>query len=280
MNQLQPFADDIWCVRAPLSFFSVHVGTQMTIVRLNGGSLLLHSPIPIDAALKREIDALGPVRHIVCPNLFHHLYGGDAKALWPDALLHGPAALHAKRRDLRFDGLFSEQLHPDWQADLAAITIEGSALGETVLGKDRGDPGRDLVAPEAAQRQREVLCRGRHQDLRLRIREDESDEPAELPALTGGVEPVHDDAPRARLDETVQEPREGRLARAVRSDHRDPRCGQLDAHVTEDRRALAVHGHAREGDRGDRGVRPHASPRRPSPAVRRTPAGRRGAERA
>lgn len=133
MNQLQPFADDIWCVRAPLSFFGVHVGTQMTVVRLSDGGLLLHSPIPIDAALKREIDALGPVRHIVCPNLFHHLYGGDAKSLWPDALLHGPAALHAKRRDLRFDGLFSEQLHPDWQADLTAITIEGSALGETVL---------------------------------------------------------------------------------------------------------------------------------------------------
>lgn len=133
MTQLQAFADDIWCVRAPLSFFGVHVGTQMTIIRLASGGLLLHSPIPVDTALKREIDALGPVQHIVCPNLFHHLYGGDAKALWPDALLHGPAALHVKRKDLRFDGTFSDRLHPDWQTDLSGITIEGNTLGETVL---------------------------------------------------------------------------------------------------------------------------------------------------
>jgi hypothetical protein len=105
----------------------------MTIVKLAGGGLLLHSPIPVTPELKTCIDALGPVRHIVCPNLFHHLHAGSALAAWPRAKLHGPEALQRKRRDLRFDAVFGETPHPDWAQDLTAITIKGSLLGETVL---------------------------------------------------------------------------------------------------------------------------------------------------
>ncbi len=133
MQTLIPVADQLWSVRAPQSFLGLHVGTQMTIVRLSGGGLLLHSPIKVSAELKAQIDRLGEVRYIVCPNLFHHLYGGDAKALWPQAALFGPEKLQRKRKDLQFDGTFSESLPASWQPDLVGITIGGSLLGETVL---------------------------------------------------------------------------------------------------------------------------------------------------
>ncbi len=133
VNALQAVAEGLWCVRADQAFLGFRVGTQMTILKLSGGGLLLHSPIAITPELRAQIDALGPVQHIVCPNLFHHLHAGGARELWPQALLHGPAALQAKRSDLHFDAVFSEQLHPDWAQDLVAITIEGSMLGETVL---------------------------------------------------------------------------------------------------------------------------------------------------
>ncbi len=129
----QPIVDNIWTVRAAQSFVGLHVGTQMSIVKLSGGGLLLHSPVAITPELKRAIDALGPVRHIVCPNLFHHLHAGSALAAWPMARLHGPEALQRKRKDLRFDAVFDETPHPDWADDLQAITIAGSLLGETVL---------------------------------------------------------------------------------------------------------------------------------------------------
>ena len=133
MASLLPIVDNIWTVRAPQAFFGLHVGTQMTIVRLPGGGLLLHSPIPVTPEIKAAIDALGPVRHIVCPNSFHHLHAGSALAAWPQAKLHGPEALHRKRRDLRFDAVFGEAPHPDWADELIGITIDGSLLGETVL---------------------------------------------------------------------------------------------------------------------------------------------------
>ncbi|MGB0220897.1 MAG: DUF4336 domain-containing protein [Sinimarinibacterium flocculans] len=133
MTSPLPIVENIWTVRAPQTFLGLHVGTQMTIVRLTGGGLVLHSPVAITPELKAQIDALGPVRHVICPAMFHHLHAGSAIAAWPQARLHAPEALQRKRRDLRFDAVFGEVPHPDWAGDLVAITIDGSLLGETVL---------------------------------------------------------------------------------------------------------------------------------------------------
>jgi hypothetical protein len=133
MTTLKSIDDGLWAVRAAQNFIGLHVGTQMTIVKLSGGGLLLHSPVAITPELKAQIDALGAVRHIICPNLFHHLHAGSALAAWPQAKLHGPEALQRKRKDLRFDAVFGETPHPDWADDLTGITIDGSLLGETVL---------------------------------------------------------------------------------------------------------------------------------------------------
>jgi hypothetical protein len=132
MPPLAKVADDIWVADIPHSFIGLQLGTRMTVVRLSSG-LLLHSPIPMTAALQANIDALGVVKHIVCPNVFHHVYAGEAVRAYPDALLHGPAKLAKKRRDLHFDVVLSEIPHPDWNDELMPITIAGSIVGETVL---------------------------------------------------------------------------------------------------------------------------------------------------
>lgn len=133
MSHLEAIADNIWVAAAPLSFAGLRVGTRMTVIRLASGAVVLHSPIPVDLEMLAEINALGPVRHIICPNLFHHLYAGDAQRLWPAALLHGPRKLQRKRKDLHFHQTLSESLHPDLRDDLEAVSIEGSLLNETVL---------------------------------------------------------------------------------------------------------------------------------------------------
>lgn len=148
MTHLIPVAEGIWCAAAPQTFIAFHIGTRMTVVRLSGGGLLLHSPVPVTPELRAEIDALGPVKHIVCPNLFHHLYAGQAAAAWPQALLHGPAKLHAKRRDLAFQAVLTDQPHADWAADFELLTIEGCLLGETVFYHR---PTRTLIAADLVE---------------------------------------------------------------------------------------------------------------------------------
>lgn len=133
MSALEKVADNLWVHSVPHSFMGLHVGTRMTVVRLGAGSVLLYSPVPVTLDLKAAIDALGPVRHIVCPNLFHHMYAGDASRLWPDAKVYGPAGLARKRPDLVLAGTLSETLPAEWQADLQAINMEGSLMQETVF---------------------------------------------------------------------------------------------------------------------------------------------------
>jgi hypothetical protein len=125
--------DGLWTADAPLRFFGLHLGTRMTVVKLRDGGLLLHSPVAMTDALRAEVDALGPVRHIVCPNLFHHLFAGPWVGAYPGALLHGPPGLAKKRPDLPAPRPLSAALHPDWEGSLVPVAIDGCLLRETLL---------------------------------------------------------------------------------------------------------------------------------------------------
>jgi hypothetical protein len=70
---VETIAPSVWAAPMPHALMGLHIGTRMTAVRLSDGSLFVHSPITLDGDLKKEIDALGPVGHIVAPSLFHHL---------------------------------------------------------------------------------------------------------------------------------------------------------------------------------------------------------------
>lgn len=127
---LELLTTDIWTARAPLRFLSFAIGARMTIVRLPDGGVLLHSPMALDDTLRAEIDAIGPVRHVVCPNVFHHLYAAPALAAYPAAKLHAPPELGRKRRDLRIDHPLGDTT---WDGALTPVGIGGSMLKETVF---------------------------------------------------------------------------------------------------------------------------------------------------
>ncbi|UQA55805.1 DUF4336 domain-containing protein [Polyangium aurulentum] len=133
MPQLQSFAQDLWTVTAPLSMIGLRLGTRMTVVRLEGGGVLLHSPVSVDDALAKEIEAIGPVKHIIAPNLFHHLHAGTARERWQEAKLYAPAGLEKKRPELRIDARLSDEADLPFAGELEPLTIRGSDLRETVF---------------------------------------------------------------------------------------------------------------------------------------------------
>lgn len=130
---LQKFADGVWIASAPQKFLGWELGTRMTVLQLRDGSLVIHSPIALDDALKSEIDTIGRVGHIVAPNLFHHLYAGDAAKAFPEAKVHGAAGLRQKRPDVRWDALLGTQSEPAWRDDLETLAMEGTMLDETIF---------------------------------------------------------------------------------------------------------------------------------------------------
>lgn len=130
LNQL---ADDLWEVSHPLRFLGFAIGTRMTVIRMPGGGLLLHSPVPVDDALASELAELGPVEQIVCPNAYHHLHAPKVQERYPEAKTIVAPGAATKQRTMRIDATLDGIADEAWEGSIEPYPIEGSMLGETVL---------------------------------------------------------------------------------------------------------------------------------------------------
>ena len=122
---LRRLADDVWVTERPQRFFGLPVGARMTVIRLSGGRLLLHSPLPLDAALRAELDALGRVACAVAPNRLHHLYAGDVVRAYPEARLWVAPGLPEKRPDLVHAGVLGDEAPVEWRGELEQAFFRG-----------------------------------------------------------------------------------------------------------------------------------------------------------
>lgn len=105
---------------------------RCTVVPLPDGDVLLHSPVRLDDATAAAIDALGPVRALLAPNLLHHLFLADATARWPDAAVWAPPGLATKRPDLRIDHRWGDD-PPPWSDSLAPVPLHGASKAEETV---------------------------------------------------------------------------------------------------------------------------------------------------
>lgn len=123
---LQAVTDDVWVAQQVLvKPGRVLIPINMTVVRLRDGSLLVHAPIAIDESLAQSLEALGPVRHVVAPNSFHHLFVTPCLQRYPQAALWVAPGLPAKRSDLKPAGVLGLD-QPPWAGELDALVIDGA----------------------------------------------------------------------------------------------------------------------------------------------------------
>lgn len=107
-SNLTQLSDNLWIAEASQKVMGFEFGTRMTIIRLGGGELLLHSPIAINEGLKDELNSLGQVKYLVAPNRFHHLHIGVCGESFPGAELWAAPGLPEKRKDLKFTGVIDD----------------------------------------------------------------------------------------------------------------------------------------------------------------------------
>lgn len=118
----------IYIVEYPVRFGGMDLFSRMTIVRLKGGKLWLHSPCRLNTHLKSEIDQLGEVAYIIAPGNFHHLYVSDLQADYPGAETFLCPGLERKRADLRFDWILGNRPDPRWELDFEQVVIQGTRI--------------------------------------------------------------------------------------------------------------------------------------------------------
>src|SRR6185503_5929869 len=93
--------DAIWVSERPVWFGGVRLRARTTVLRLEDGGLLLHTPAPPTDAFAEELRALGPVRWLVVPNCWHHLGTPAAAAFFPEAQVVAPASALSRNKALK-----------------------------------------------------------------------------------------------------------------------------------------------------------------------------------
>lgn len=143
---LREIATDLWVAEQPLRFLGLEIGARMTLVRLPGSKLLVHSPIAWTRELSAAIAPLGTPAFLVAPNRFHHLFAQQWQSAYPNARLHVAPGLDRRRPDLTIDGVLGERPHPEWTAVLDQVLVEGFALSNEVVFFH--GPSRSLIASD------------------------------------------------------------------------------------------------------------------------------------
>lgn len=133
LNTLKPFGPDLWIVDGPeIRFYSLPFPTRCTVVRLTNGDIWVHSPTRPTAELTAQIDALGPVTHLVAPNWIHYAWVKDWQKLYPDArswLAPGVVERAASQGiSISFGQTLGAASELPWLGQIEQMIVEGSAV--------------------------------------------------------------------------------------------------------------------------------------------------------
>jgi hypothetical protein len=153
LGTLQRVAADVWLVDGPVERMAFPLGiripfpTRMTIVRLSGGDLWIHSPTRLTPALRAEIDTLGPVRHLLAPNFLHYAAIPEWAAAFPDATSWASPGVRERAASqgiaVRFDADLGDSAEAAWAQDIDQLLFAGSRFLREIVFFHR--PSRTLV---------------------------------------------------------------------------------------------------------------------------------------
>ncbi|TPG58200.1 DUF4336 domain-containing protein [Roseomonas nepalensis] len=128
----KPVAEGVFLVDSALeNALGAVIGTRMTVIRLPDGGLLLHSPTRFSIALKTALEAIGPVRHLVAPNLAHWTFMKDWQDACPEATTWAAPGLRGRgqvrRSGLRLDHDLGPLAPAAWGEAIELVPVPGGA---------------------------------------------------------------------------------------------------------------------------------------------------------
>ena len=144
LNDYKPFGPDIGIADGPIEYVSAlgmklrwPFTTRMTVVRLPNGDLFLHSPIPHDATLAKQLESRGRIRHLVSPNRGHYAHIGEWARAFLDTITWASPRVRERARSQGIDIHFDRDLGPhapeEWRDEMDQAIIPGAVLEEVVF---------------------------------------------------------------------------------------------------------------------------------------------------
>lgn len=133
-SPLISFAPSIWLASGDtVSVAGFRYPTRMAVIRLQGGGLVVWSPVALSDALRTAVDTLGPVRFVVAPNTLHHLYVSAWASAYPNARVFAAPGLAVRRRDLRIDSELGDGPEAVWAGEIDHVLMRCAITTEAVL---------------------------------------------------------------------------------------------------------------------------------------------------
>jgi hypothetical protein len=128
----KPVAGGVFIVDSgPLRIMGLPLPVRMTVIRLANGDVLLHSPTRFDARLRAEIEAIGPIRHLVAPNVAHWSFLKEWQRECPEAMTWAAPGLRkrsqVKASGVRLDRDLPDRSPPEWAGEIEQVIVPGAA---------------------------------------------------------------------------------------------------------------------------------------------------------
>jgi hypothetical protein len=154
VDVLKPVAENVWIVDSgPQQAMGLSLPVRMTVIRLASGDVWLHSPTRFNGELRREIEVLGPIRHIVAPNVAHWTHLKDWQTTCPAATISAAPGLRdraqVKAAGLRLDRDLTDTPSDSWGGEIDQTVIPGGAGFHEVAFLHR--PTRTLILTDLIQ---------------------------------------------------------------------------------------------------------------------------------
>lgn len=122
---LEQFADGLWETCNRIRFMGVGMPARMLAIRLGDGGVLVHSPSRFTDDLRQAVDAIGPVRGLIAPNNFHHLFMNDWREAYPEATMFVAPSLTKKRKDLDDGETLTDEAPALWADEMDQVVWGG-----------------------------------------------------------------------------------------------------------------------------------------------------------
>ncbi len=141
---IERLTENLWRVEGDLD--GMPLKRVMTLLRMSNGDVCVHNAIALEEGAMKEIEAWGPVRHVIVPNGYHRLDAPAFAARYPEARFYCPAGSRRKVEEVvKVHGTYADFPSDD------AITLEnlaGTGDAEGVLTV-RSAEGTTLVFNDA-----------------------------------------------------------------------------------------------------------------------------------
>ncbi|WP_410217616.1 DUF4336 domain-containing protein [Paracoccus sp. (in: a-proteobacteria)] len=131
LDSLKPVVNDVWIVDSGphTALGMIPLPVRMTVIRLQDGSLLLHSPTRFTRALHDQLLELGPIGHLVAPNTAHWTMLKEWQAHAPEAIAWGAPGLRERaqvqRSGVTIDRDLLGNLAEGWPGEISQVDVPG-----------------------------------------------------------------------------------------------------------------------------------------------------------